>query len=87
MSKPHMGQPANDDWDDVDDQPRGEVQRIGRWTYLVSVRRELTTYGPGASGWPVLGRRRAERKAARVLAHYMRDEKRAADVTIVEAES
>lgn len=65
--------------------PHAQVQRIGRWTYLVSVHHGLSVWGPNASGWSVLGRRRANRKAAKVLARYLRDEGRRADVTRLEA--
>jgi hypothetical protein len=72
-------------WNEERDQPHAEVQRVGRWTYRVSVVHGLTCYGPGGSGWHVLGRRRAERKAARVLARYLRDQARQADITRLEA--
>lgn len=74
------------DWEDLDNErPHAEVQRVGRWTYVVTVHHGLTCYGPGGRGWLVLGRRHAERKAARVLARYLRDEAHRADVTRVEA--
>lgn len=62
--------------------PVAEVQRVGRWTYRVSIARGLVSYGD----WYVLGRRHAERKAARILARYLRDEARRADVTRIESE-
>ncbi len=69
-------------WPDGD-QPRAEVQRLGRWSYRVSVQHGLLCYGPGGYGWHVLGRQRAERKGARALARYLRDEARRADTKII----
>lgn len=61
--------------------PYAEVERIGRWSYWVSVRYGLIqTHGSGA-----FTRRGAMRKAARVLARYNRDQARRTDVTRVES--
>lgn len=63
-------------WDDIDDEPRAEVQQIGRWTYRVSVIHGICSWGPDGYGWHVLGRRRAARKARKALARYLRQEVR-----------
>lgn len=65
--------------------PQAEVRRVGRWTYHVQVVDGLTTWGPDGYGWHVLGRRRALSKARRVLARYLRNEARRADLTVVVA--
>lgn len=73
---------ADDPWDD---KPYAEIKPVGRWTYRVSVMHGLLSYGPNDGyGWLVFGRARAERKAAKVLVRYLRDEARRADVTRVE---
>lgn len=56
----------------VDDTPQAEVQRIGRFTYHVYVISGVMRWGPDGYGWHVWGAKRAERKAARVLAAYKR---------------
>lgn len=67
-----------------DEQPEAEIQQVGRWTYRVSVSHGLLTYGPDGYGWHILGRRRAERKAERALARYIRKQAREAEVVVVE---
>lgn len=56
----------------TDDQPRVVVQRVGRWTYTVIIEHGMLEYGPDGMPWLVLGRRRAERKAAREYARFLR---------------
>lgn len=53
--------------------PYAEIRRTGRWTYYVTVKHGILSYG---YGWIVLGRRRAERKGARELARYQAAEQR-----------
>lgn len=57
-------------------QPRAEIRQIGRWTYRVSVHHGVTVWGPNGCCWHVYGRRRAERKARRVLTSYLRMQQR-----------
>lgn len=70
-------------WLDNLPEPRAEITRAGRWTYRVVVKEGIGQWGPNGYGWTVLGRRRAERKAAKVLARYQREQERQRDVTIV----
>ncbi len=70
-------------WLDDLPKPRAEITRTGRWTYRVVVKDRLTQWGPNGYGWTILGRRRAEKKAIRVLAKYRREQQREKDVTIV----
>lgn len=60
----------------VDEQPHATVRQIGRWTYSVQIVDGISTVGPGpgGGGWHVLGRKRAERFARRMMARYMRDQ-------------
>lgn len=62
-------------WDDRDaqDPARAVIERIGRWTYAVHVECGISRYGPidGQGNWNVFGRRRAERKARKVLRQYL----------------
>lgn len=64
-------------------QPRAEIRQIGRWTYRVSVHHGVTVWGPNGCCWHVYGRRRAERKARRVLASYLRMQQRGAQTAAV----
>lgn len=66
-----------------DPEPRAVVQRIGRWTYTVSVQHGLIQWGPNGGGWLVLGRKRAMRKASKVLARYRQRMERREDITAV----
>lgn len=62
-------------------EPFAEVEQTGRWTYRVRVLDGMTCWAPdGMSGWYVLGRRRAHRKAARVLRRYLTMQQRKANV-------
>jgi len=63
--------------------PEARIRRAGRWTYYVEVHHGMIQWGPNGSGWFVLGRRRAERKARRLLAAYVREMGRDRDVHIV----
>jgi hypothetical protein len=58
------------------DSPRASVARIGWCTYSVEIHHDLCTHG-WTSVW---GRSRANKRAARMLSRYVRDEKRRADV-------
>jgi hypothetical protein len=63
------------DLDDVldgfdQDPPHAQIKRVGRWTYSVIVEHGLISWGPKGYPWHVLGRKRAERKARRVLRRY-----------------
>ncbi len=60
--------------------PHAEVEQVGRWTYLVSVHDGLTVWGPAGIGWRVFGRRRARRKAEKVLLRYVELRRRRASV-------
>lgn len=64
----------------MDDQPYAEVEQVGRWTYRVKVRDGMLTWGPDGHGWHVFGRRRAHRKAERVLRRYLQGQERKANV-------
>ncbi|MGW9196081.1 hypothetical protein [Micromonospora chersina] len=57
---------------DPDAEPEAVIERTGRWWHLVYIRHGLMRSGPGGYGWHVLGASRAERKARRVLAAYLR---------------
>ena len=59
--------------------PRAVVERTGRWTYCVAVELDMTRWGLDGYGWVVFGRKRAERKARKVLARYHREQARFAD--------
>jgi hypothetical protein len=71
-------------WDDIeiDDTPRAEVQRIGRWTYRVSIKQGLID----GYDWHVFGRRRAARKAVKVLRRYLRDQMRQSETVTIEGD-
>lgn len=53
--------------------PEPRIERVGRWTYLVWVADGMMSWGPDGYGWLVFGRRRAHRKAARVLRRYLHE--------------
>ena len=55
-----------------DGAPEAVIERRGRWWHLVYVDHGLMRWGPDGYGWHVLGAKRAERKARRVLASYLR---------------
>lgn len=63
--------------------PEAVVERPGRWRYRVYVRDGWVLWGPNGYGWAVFGRQRAARKAGRVIAGYVRDRERRADVFVV----
>lgn len=65
---------------DLRHEPCAEVERTGRWTYRVSVTDGMTVWGPYGYGWLVVGHKRAQRKARRVLARYLKQEARAGEV-------
>ncbi|HCT78902.1 MAG TPA: hypothetical protein DGT23_20545 [Micromonosporaceae bacterium] len=76
----------------VDNQPYAEITQAGRWTYHIVIHDDLfapehpmaaSGYGVWYGPWYALGKTRAERKAARVLARYIRDQRRRAQKTIV----
>lgn len=61
--------------------PEVVVERRGRWVHLVYIRTRTVgglamRYGPDGYGWHVFGRRRAERKARRVLRRYIAAQER-----------
>lgn len=60
-----------------------EIRQVGRWTYRVSIHDGCLVYGPDGYGWRVWGRRRAERKARRELAQYLRREEHVAERVII----
>jgi hypothetical protein len=59
--------------DGLQESPHAEIEPIGRWTWRVFVSDGLTEWGPDGYGWRVLGKRRVERKAHKVLARYLRE--------------
>ncbi len=60
----------------INDPPRAEIRKIGRWTYSVRILR-ISSCGPFPGGpWHVLGAKRAERFARKQLAAYVLDEAR-----------
>jgi hypothetical protein len=59
--------------------PHAVVERVGRWTYVVAVESGMTRWGARGYGWFVLGRKRADRKARKVLRRYHRDQARLAE--------
>lgn len=66
-----------------DDAPYVEIKQVGRWTYTVKGCHGIGQWGPNGGAWFVHGKRRAERKARRVLAAYMRNERLRAQPPIV----
>lgn len=75
--------PPDKAWMGFDLPSEAHIERRGRWTYLVSVHHGITIWAPDGIGWYVLGRRRAERKARRVLARYVRQLTAGQDVQVV----
>ena len=70
-------------------EPRGVIERRGRWVWAVSVDYQPIDCLPmtytGEAGTFALGRKRAERKAARMLRRFVRREARTREtVTITE---
>jgi hypothetical protein len=59
--------------------PHAVVERVGRWTYIVAVEHGMCRWGLDGYGWFVIGRKRAERKARKVLARYHRIQLRHAE--------
>ncbi|GGM26963.1 hypothetical protein GCM10011608_09710 [Micromonospora sonchi] len=53
-------------------EPEAVVERLGRWWYLVYVRHGASRWAPNGNGWYVFGAERADRKARKVLAAYVR---------------
>ncbi len=49
--------------------PTIAIRRVGRWTYSISISHGLIRYGDETRA---IGRRRADRKGARLLAKYLR---------------
>jgi hypothetical protein len=58
--------------DPAGNEPEAVIERHGRWWHLVYIRHGLMRGGPGGHGWRVFGERRAERKARKVLADYVK---------------
>ena len=60
--------------------PFAEVKQVGWFTYRIVIRDGLSTCGPGfmgvVLGWRVWGRKRADRKARKVLAKYRAEQTR-----------
>ncbi len=54
------------------EQPHAEITRAGRWTYRIRIVHGIGTYAP-VGGWHILGRQRAEKRAAELLAQYRQD--------------
>lgn len=55
--------------------PKVKIERIGRWSYRLTLFHTLTRQDEAV----VLGRERARRKAGRMLARYERERQRAAE--------
>ncbi len=53
------------------EQAHAEISRAGRWTYRIRIVDGIGVISP-SGGWNVLGRQRAERRAAKLLAWYRR---------------
>lgn len=51
--------------------PYARVQQVRRWTYMITI-----AGGSPAAAWWRVGHKRAERKARKVLAAYIRDQER-----------
>lgn len=69
----------------VSDKAVAEVRKVGRWTYRVAITHGILQWGGWEGyGWHVWGRRRADRKATRELAAYLRQRARHADVHTIE---
>jgi hypothetical protein len=73
---------ASEWWDEMQSRPpEARVERVGRWTYSVSI-----THGVMSRGyWNAWGRDRAERKARRKLASYVRRESYRYPVSVVKS--
>jgi hypothetical protein len=56
-----------------DEPPKAVITQVGRWRYWFTICHGTTEL---SGGWHVWGRVRAEKKARRVLAKYLRDEAR-----------
>lgn len=78
-----LGNSIAERWPEINDPPRVEIHRIGRWTYAVIIKHGLIQYGPNGGHWLVLGRKRAERKARRVLRRYEQREAWQANPTVI----
>lgn len=67
----------------TEEQPYAEIKRDGRWTYTIKIYDDGSIHGPGMSGviigWRAWGRKRAEAKARRVLAAYVRKQEQRAE--------
>lgn len=75
--------PPDKSWMKPHGPPEARIERTGRWKYYVTVHHGITTWGPGGRGWAVLGRRRAERKARRLLTQYVRQLQREDDIQVL----
>jgi hypothetical protein len=53
-----------------DEKPYATVEQCSRWLYRVAVHDGISRWGPNGFWWTVRGRKRAMRKAKRVLADY-----------------
>jgi hypothetical protein len=53
-------------------EPEAVVERTGRWWHSVYVRHGVIRWAPSGNGWHVFGAKRADRKARKVLAAYVR---------------
>lgn len=64
------------------DDPHAEITRVGRWTYHIRIVDGIGEHAR-SDGWATWGRRRAEKKARRILAQYRRQQDEKRDVTII----
>lgn len=64
----------------LSNEPFMDITQAGRFTYDVTLHHGMSSFRPG---WRVLGRRRAERKAARELARYKRKQAWRSDTWLV----
>jgi hypothetical protein len=65
-AEPEPGAYLNDD-----EAPRAEIEQTGRWTYRITVHHGMIQWGLDGVGWTAFGRKRAERKARKVLRKYL----------------
>lgn len=67
------------------DEPHAGITRVGRFSRHIVIHDGLVQVGPGGGAWFALGAARAERKARKVLARYLKSKQRRADPTLITA--